>query len=173
MLHLNSRGFVFDGEHVGKDPVEELKLLLSAETVAVNSYQQCLTLDSAGSLSQLATTVRDLHAANAALLNQYLVDHNIEIPEHNDLWQSLTGLLKPTAALFGEDALLGVFRKNELDLFTEYESKISAFEGEDLGFVQQKLIPNQLEICRLVGAVGDGLAEKMGQSNAPLNLDLA
>jgi hypothetical protein len=173
MLHLNSRGFVFDGEHNGKDPVEELKLLLSAEAVAVNSYQQCLNLDSAGSLSQLATACRDLHAANASLLTQYLLDHSIEIPEHNDLWQSLSGLLKPTAALFGEDALIGAFRKNELDLFTEYESKISSFDGEDLGFVQKKLIPNQLEVCRLVGALGDGLTEKLGQSNAPLNLDLA
>jgi hypothetical protein len=86
---------------------------------------------------------------------------------------NFAGLISTTVAIISDDALLAAFRKNELDLFSEYESKIASFSGDHLVLVQQKLVPNQRRICELLGAIRGGAAELISEPHIPLNLDLA
>ena len=173
MLHLNSKGFVFNEENGGKDPMEEFKSLLAAESTSIHSYEHLLGVEAVASMHQVAAVCRDFHAVNASLLRQQLIDNSIEIPDYVDLWHSLSGLRSGAASFFGEEALLAALRKDELGALTEYESKISCFDGDNLILVQQKLIPNQMKICELLGALKDGMGEQMVQTNVPLNIELA
>jgi hypothetical protein len=86
---------------------------------------------------------------------------------------SLVGLVNVTAALISDEALLASFRKSELHLFDEYETKIASFEDDLLNLIQHQLIPNQLRICELLGATRGGAAELMGAAAIPANFDLA
>jgi hypothetical protein len=173
MLHLNSKGFTFDEHNGGKDPLGELKSLLSGTYTSFNNFENCLQNPDTVILHEVAGLCRDVQAVNITLLKQALIDEGVEPDESADFWHSLLGLISTTAAIIGDDALLAAFRKHELDLFSEYESKIASFDGDHLVLVQQKLIPNQMRICELLGAIRGGAAELAGEPNIPLNLDLA
>jgi len=82
-------------------------------------------------------------------------------------------LVSVTAAFIGDEALLASFRKSELHLFDEYESKIASFEGDLLNLIQHQLIPNQLRICELLGATRGGEEAQIGTAAIPPNFDLA
>ena len=173
MLHLNSKGFTFDEHNGGKDPLGDLKSLLSAAYTSFNNFENCLQNPDTVILHDVSALCRDAQAINISLLKQALIDEGVEPDESSDFWHSLVGLISTTAAIIGDDALLAALRKHELDLFSEYESKIASFDGEHLSLVQQKLIPNQMRICELLGAIrGDG-TELANQPAVPLNLDLA
>lgn len=172
-MHLNSKGFVFDDESCGgKDPIDELQSLLAAESVSINSYEHLLSVQAVAAMHQVAAACRDFHAVNASLLRQHLLDAGAQIPDFVDLWHSLSGLRSGAASFFGEEAVLAALRKDELGALSEYESKINALDGEHLLLVQQKLIPNQMKICELLGALNDKMPE-MVQPNVPLNIELA
>jgi hypothetical protein len=173
MLHLNSKGFTFDEKNGGKDPLSDLKSLLSGAYTSFNGFENCLQTPAAASLHEVSGLCRDLQEVNIALLKQALIDEGVEPDQSSDFWHSLAGLISTTAAFISDDALLAAFRKNELDLFSEYESKIASFDGDHLVLVQQKLIPNQMRICELLGAICGGAAELISEPHIPLNLDLA
>ena len=173
MLHLNSKGFTFDEKNEGKDPMGDLKSLLAGAGTSYNSFENCLQTPAAQSLHEVSTLCRDLQAVNISLLKQQLIDEGVEPEAAVGFWHSIAGLLSTGAAIIGDEALLAAFRKNELDLFSEYESKIASFDGAHLVLVQQKLIPNQMRVCELLGAIRGGAEEVMGNVSVPLNLDLA
>jgi hypothetical protein len=173
MLHLNSKGFNFDEHNGGKNPLGDLKSLLSGAYTSFNNFENCLQNPDTVVLHEVSSLCRDAQSVNIELLKQALIKEGVEPDESSDFWHSIVGLISSGAAIIGDDALLAAFRKHELDLFSEYESKIASFDGEHLLMVQQKLIPNQLRICELLGAIrGDG-TELSGEPAIPLDLNLA
>ncbi len=174
MLHLNSQGFVFDDQNERKDPVEVLKSLLAAESTSFNSFERCLNDPSASNLHFISAGCRDLHAVNIELIQRRLAEMGFESDENSEFWQSFAGLLNTTASIFGEDAMLGAFRKTEFNLLSEYESQIASFDGDNLTLIQKQLIPNQVRVCELLGAIRSDEAQIAAATPMPpLNLDLA
>jgi hypothetical protein len=173
MLHLNSKGFTFDEHNGGKNPLGDLSSLLSGAYSSFNGFDNCIQNTAASSLHEVSALCRDLQSVNISLLQQALVDEGVQPDDSPDFWHSLTGLIRTTAAFISDEVLLAAFRKSELDLFSEYESKIASFDGDHLLLVQGKLIPNQMRICELLGAIRGGAGEIISEPDIPLNLDLA
>jgi hypothetical protein len=177
MSDLNSKGYSFDRDdkNCSKDPVEELKWLLSAEITSLNSFVRCLETPSAASLHAVSAACRDIHTLNVQLLGQRLTDLGAEVQTSADLWHSFLELLNATASVFGEEAILAALRKHEMALLSDYETKIGSFDSENLVLVQGQLIPNQVKVCELLGGIrsDQDASEVMTNTDMPVNLNWA
>ncbi len=99
----------------------------------------------------------------------------MEVENSSDLWHSFLELIGSTAAAFGPEALVDALRKHEMALLAEYETKIGAFDSENLLLLQEHLIPNQVKVCELLGGIRnkDDVSEAVTNSDLPLNLNWA
>lgn len=175
MLHLNDKGYNFNDKDATRDPLEELKWLLSAEVTSLNSFENCLNTPAAASFHSVSMACCDLHAMNVHLLSQRLADLGVEVENGTDLWHSFLELLGSAASAFGAEALLDALRKHEMALLSEYETKVGAFDSENLLLLQEQLIPNQVKVCELLGGIRheDDVSEAVASTDMPVNLSWA
>ena len=172
MWHLKNRGYVFDKNAAGANPVEEFKWLFSAELVSANNFEHCLGTDSAAALHQTADACKQIAEINCRLISERLAALGEVAPATPDLWHAFIETVNTGATLLGDDAIVAAFRKHELGLYSEYELRVSKFGSEDLLLLQKYLIPNQLKICELLGAIRHDESDALLNAD-PLNLNFA
>ena len=69
MLHLNSKGFTFDEKNGGKDPLSDLKSLLSGAYTSFKGFENCLQTPAAASLHEVSGLCRDRLTARNSMSN--------------------------------------------------------------------------------------------------------
>jgi len=142
MWHLRGGQFIFSESPVRRDPLENFKALWSGEASAVNTYTHCAEVLKDPSVLQTVQFCLKLHAANEQKLRDYVVRLGDEVP-HIDLWHTLANLKDALAGIIGDELSIAMLSKMEEDFLGEYMDAISAFENENLDFIQHQLIPNQ------------------------------
>ena len=172
MWHLKSRGYIFDKNAAGANPVEEYKWLLSAELVSVHNFELCLNTESAAALHGLIDTCHAIKSESVHLISERLAAHNEAVPQSPDLWHSFIETVNAGAALLGDEVIIAAFRKHELALFSEYENRVGKFGSDDLLLLQKYLLPNQVKVLELLGAVKSEQSDALIRTD-PLNLNFA
>jgi hypothetical protein len=171
MLHLNSKGYN-SGDNSGNfDPVLELKGLLAAVYASINNFEHCLETPAASGLHEVAAACRDIQRVNQHMLTERLVDLGDDGMPGIDLWHAFLELFGTTATVFGEEAILVSLRKHELALLTHYEDKGEHFDCDNLLLIKGTLIPNQIKVCELLGAIKTDIAATVKSSDLPLQLN--
>ncbi len=174
MLNLNPMADSLNEDGDGKEPVEPLKELLSAEHTSVNNFDHCLETPAAAGLHTVSTACRDIHAINVQLLSARLAELGVEERKNTDLWHSLLELISTTTSMFGEEAILHELRKHEMALYWDYQARLDKLDGESLLLMQETLIPNQLKVLELLGAVKTGATKGVvNPTGLPINLNWA
>jgi hypothetical protein len=173
MLNLNPMEHSLNDNGEGKEPVESLKELLSAEHTSVNNFKHCLETLAAAGLHTVSMACLDIHAVNVQLLSDRLAELGVEERKSTDLWHSFLELISTTTSMFGEEAILNELRKHEMALYNEYQARLDKFDGENQLLMQETLIPNQVKVLELLGAMTTGAAEGVIKPGMPLNLNWA
>jgi hypothetical protein len=176
MWHLKNRGFIFDKNTAGANPAEEFKWLLCAELTSVNNFNHCLETESASALHNVALACREITDTNIRLISERLEALGEEVPQSPDLWhsfiESMVEVVHAGAQLLGDEVIVTTLRKHELALFGEYELRVGKLGGDDLVLLQKYLLPNQLQVCELLGAIKSDEADALLCAD-PLNLNFA
>jgi len=173
MLNLNHLGDDVEKAHDGKDPVEPLKELLSSEHTSVNNFEHCLETPAAADLHTVSAACREIHGLNVQLLSERLSFLGVEPRKNTDLWHSFLELISTTTSMFGEEAILNELRKHEMSLYNDYQAGLDKLDGEELLLLQAQLIPNQVKVLELLGAIKTEDAEGVSKPSFPLNLNWA
>jgi hypothetical protein len=169
MLHFNDNGQIEkDGEF---EPIEELKGLLVSEHASISSFEHCLETPAAAGLHTVAAACLEIHLVNQRLLTERLGDMGVAGASGTDLWHTLLEIIGSTATVFGEEAILMALRKNELDLLSLYEGKAEHFDSESMLLLKGTLIPNQVKICQLLGAIKTDISAQVPSQDVPLQLN--
>ncbi len=149
-----------DGAPSERDPVARLQAFYRGEMSAVETYERAFSVAAFVGVADVLRRCQASHQQRVALLRARLNAMGGDVPESSGLWGKMVTMLEEAAASVSEKVAIGILEEGEDHGLEGYHAHLEALPPDDRTFVEEHLLPAQLETHRAMSnlkqAVTDG-----------------